>query len=361
MTNKNAIFTGWTIVLALVLTILAPVNVGAQAIKSSPRPYYVALGDSYSSGEGLAPFLAGSGSCDRSPEAYPELVAHRLGNVTLRFSACSGATIAQISDQVASLAPKEFRRTALTTVMAGGDDLPFAGLIRACIGAVTSATSQTIEYLPSVSSATLCASTISGAANLLGASINPVTSGVTIPVSALTFPLTQPSTIESRLIALYSRILHAEGAVRHRATGPQLIVVQYPTLLGSPGSGACQLSSTPLPLPIPTTSGGSTAPLYPAFTNASSFELADLNSYLQIETSVVVERLRSEGYLDVSLAPLESGVAPLDCTTGTSPDLNGLLLSSAGTTTQSGSFHPSASGQAMLAASAVAAWRSATR
>lgn len=55
---------------------------------------YVALGDSYSSGEGNPPFLPGTdGShdyCHRSAAAYPNILAERYG-LDLHFYACSGA------------------------------------------------------------------------------------------------------------------------------------------------------------------------------------------------------------------------------------------------------------------------------
>ena len=67
------------------LTLVPGVRVGASAPAT-----YVALGDSYSSGAGLGPFLTGPAGCDRSPRSYPELVgaARRL---RLDFVACAGA------------------------------------------------------------------------------------------------------------------------------------------------------------------------------------------------------------------------------------------------------------------------------
>ena len=360
MTGRRALLSGWTLVLLLALTIQTSVNVEALSTRAIPKHFYIALGDSYSSGEGLAPFLAGSGSCDRSPEAYPNIVARRLRTVTLRFLACSGATIELISGQVASARPSDLRHAALTTVTAGGNDLPFSGLISSCIGAVASITSPTIKYLGGMSGAALCAGTIHGAANLLGAGVNPTTGALSNPVTALTLPLSQPSAIQTRLIALYLQILHREGALRHRVTGPRLIVVPYPTLLGPAGSDACLLSPAPLPNEGSTTTSTPTGSLYPAFANASSVALGQLNSYLQSETSVVVKSLRSEGYLEVSLAPIEPGFVPLDCSTGTSPSINGLHLNNTAMRALSGFLHPTAAGQALLAASVVAAWRSAT-
>lgn len=50
----------------------------AYAIVGAPVPpfsqRYVALGDSYSSGEGNPPFIEEAGSCDRSTKAWPNLL-----------------------------------------------------------------------------------------------------------------------------------------------------------------------------------------------------------------------------------------------------------------------------------------------
>ncbi len=71
--SRRALLSGWTLVIALVLATQFSATVEALSPRVNPKPLYIALGDSYSSGDGLAPYLAGSGSCDRSPEAYPNL------------------------------------------------------------------------------------------------------------------------------------------------------------------------------------------------------------------------------------------------------------------------------------------------
>ncbi len=91
-------------------TTSAPLTPGAPvgapiAIKANST--YVALGDSYAAGEGLAPFEvqrdASCNNCDRSPRAYPRLL--RFSDpVTVVFVACSGATMADIASGVTSLA-----------------------------------------------------------------------------------------------------------------------------------------------------------------------------------------------------------------------------------------------------------------
>ena len=355
MLNRTRV-TNWLVALSVAATVFAVVPAGASNAAPRTNSLYVALGDSYSSGEGLVPFIAGSGSCDRSTQGYPALVAHALRTLTLRFVACSGATSAQISAQVGTVSKKQWRQTALATVSAGGNDLPFSGLISACIGATTKSATPLFFYNPGVNSSIDCLAAVTSAAQLLGGALTTTNDALTIPSAALTLPLRQPSTIETRLRALYLKIMRAQGVVLHRAKGPRLVVVTYPSLLATSGAGACVLSPTPLPIAGPPGTDGLPQSLLAAFTSPASYLLSDLNTYLQLETSIVVAQLRSEGYLGLSLARATS-FAPLVCSTGTSPDLNGLLLASTATTSSGGSFHPTSAGQSLLASSVEAAWR----
>jgi alpha-tubulin suppressor-like RCC1 family protein len=114
----------------------------------SPTPDYVALGDSFASGEGLPPYTAKSDSpsdqCHRSTTAYPVQMSTFV-NLPLMDWACSGATTqhvlsskldnenAEISDGGLS------RNTGLVTVTVGGDDAGFSHTIISCI-------EQDVEY-----------------------------------------------------------------------------------------------------------------------------------------------------------------------------------------------------------------------
>ena len=281
-----------------------------------------------------------------------QIVKNDLAFSRFRFVACSGATIAQVNTQVSQV-PSFLKQANLTTVTAGGNDLPFFGLIAACLGAVASAQSVTIKYLPGVSSQTGCNSAVGNAARLLGATFNPSDGSIAEPTGALTLPWTQPSTIEARLTNLYLRILRAERAIKHSRDGPRLIVVQYPSMLTNQGSGNCLLSSTTLNLAaLPRADG-----LYPGFTNASANELVQISNILRAETAVVVKNLHSQGYLGVAVAQAPSTFTPLDCQTGSSPDLNGLVLNLSPSGVGIGSFHPTASGQTKMAESVDALWR----
>lgn len=126
---------------------------------------YVALGDSYSAGEGVEPYFEPSNGCHRSERAYPTLVEapgsptssihdrQQVGDQTVAwgFQACSGA----VTDNVTSRAPLhrdplwqlEVPRTGdtgnandlpvdeatdLVTITIGGNDMGFAEILTFC-------------------------------------------------------------------------------------------------------------------------------------------------------------------------------------------------------------------------------------
>lgn len=120
---------------------------------------YVALGDSYSSGEGVEPFEAGTDTkqndevynvCHRSASSYARLLA---GDASLSlsiqgFKACSGAKMAQITGRWPEKGPdnKDGRNlneapqldavksdTDVVTISIGGNDADFGGLATRCL------------------------------------------------------------------------------------------------------------------------------------------------------------------------------------------------------------------------------------
>ena len=133
--------------LPLSLGTVAGSDLKSNVVSSSQ---YVALGDSYASGEGLqsnaATYIAPSNNdgCHRSPTAYPVLVATSL-NLDLGqfetygsggFAACSGATTKDLlrgengePAQLSALSPA----TRWVTVTDGGNDLHFANVLLACL------------------------------------------------------------------------------------------------------------------------------------------------------------------------------------------------------------------------------------
>lgn len=136
----------------LVMTICMIVG-PSSAVAVSPS--YVALGDSYASGDGTGVYY--NTSCYTSPLSYPPLVATRDG-YTLTFAACSGATTSTvISSQLGSLNSS----TSLVTVQVGGNDAGFTSVMENCAlyyftcqSAINSADSYIQNSLPAALSTT---------------------------------------------------------------------------------------------------------------------------------------------------------------------------------------------------------------
>lgn len=92
---------------------------------------YVALGDSYTSGNGT--FRADLDmACYRSTLAYPYLVAQQRPGTSLTFAACQGATT---DDIVNSQRLRLNTGTDLVSITIGGNDIGFGDLVLACAGA----------------------------------------------------------------------------------------------------------------------------------------------------------------------------------------------------------------------------------
>ena len=111
----------------------------------NPFPRYVAMGDSYASGEGAPPFEAGTDGtngnwCHRSVNAAAAQFASDPGpdkrRMELVHVACSGAKVKDLAGyqgnsgpQYAALTPG----TKLVTISIGGNDVGFAPILRNCI------------------------------------------------------------------------------------------------------------------------------------------------------------------------------------------------------------------------------------
>ncbi len=90
---------------------------------------YVALGDSYASGVGTGSYDGASGSCKRSPLAYPALWAASHAVASFTSVACGGA---KTTDVIASQAPVLSPSTTLVTVQVGGNDAGFIEVVATC-------------------------------------------------------------------------------------------------------------------------------------------------------------------------------------------------------------------------------------
>lgn len=122
---------------------------GAAGAASSVR--YVALGDSYSSGDGAGNYS--DGSCRESSNAYPVLWAAANAPATFTNETCSGATTSSvISTQLGGLSSA----TTLVSISVGGNDVGFASVLETCVlestsrcvSAVNSAEAQAQSTLP---------------------------------------------------------------------------------------------------------------------------------------------------------------------------------------------------------------------
>jgi lysophospholipase L1-like esterase len=110
-------------------------GIAAPAASAADTVNYVALGDSYSSGTGAGDYLSGSGSCDRSADAYPEQWAAAHPSATFVSVACSSATTASVvSSQLSMLSTK----TTLVSITIGGNDAGFSGVMETCVLSLTS-------------------------------------------------------------------------------------------------------------------------------------------------------------------------------------------------------------------------------
>lgn len=135
-------------VLIAVLTMITILLVApAQAHPRPPRPHpsgYVALGDSYAAGEGLAPFEAGTEAgdqCHRSAaQSHPVLLADsgRRAFDDLTSVACSGAVTADLiatrpgTTRAPQLSALD-RRTETVTLTVGGNDAGFGPILGDCV------------------------------------------------------------------------------------------------------------------------------------------------------------------------------------------------------------------------------------
>ncbi len=104
---------------------------------------YVALGDSYSAGEGLGPFDTGTeGDCHRSSRAYPRLLRFAGQPPAELFAACSGAVSFDVfgtltaPDGTVVQAPQidgqVHPEVGLVTITIGGNDVVFSKVVVHC-------------------------------------------------------------------------------------------------------------------------------------------------------------------------------------------------------------------------------------
>jgi alpha-tubulin suppressor-like RCC1 family protein len=258
---------------ALILAAPTPQPVAAfpaTSTTSPPANEYVALGDSYSSGEGLKTnpnnYISPSGpdGCHRASDAFPVDVAESL-NVNASafeaygeaFVACSGssttAQIAGANGEPTQLNALSQTATKFVTVTAGGDDLPFATTFPDCMRVKGKVLGTPTIDLP-VNPTTACQSSIVSAEATL-------------------------TTLSSTLANYYSKI------IADAAPGAIIEVLNYPQLFPS---GA-------VPSFCPVTSGV-TLPPVPGVTSVPS------TWYLGLSKSVIAQFNTLESQLNGAIA-----------------------------------------------------------
>jgi len=93
-------------------------------------PAYVALGDSYSAGNGAGNYDSSSGDCHRSFSAYPYLWKNAHAPSSFADTACSGAVTTDVLNN--QLGPLN-SSTGLVTITIGGNDAGFADVMTTCV------------------------------------------------------------------------------------------------------------------------------------------------------------------------------------------------------------------------------------
>ena len=115
------------------------------AVAGQPVRTLVAMGDSYSSGEGNPPFDPGTDvkngdHCHRSAQAWPRLLAAADPTITMEAHiACSGATTKDVTSRRFNHEPSQIRQLEalpqppqLITITIGGNDFGFGSVLSNC-------------------------------------------------------------------------------------------------------------------------------------------------------------------------------------------------------------------------------------
>ena len=112
----------------LLLTVLfsLALTVPAEAAGTA----YVALGDSYSAGNGAGNYDSSSGDCHRSFSAYPYLWKNAHSPSSFADTSCSGAVTTDVTNN--QLGPLN-SSTGLVSLTIGGNDAGFADTMTTCV------------------------------------------------------------------------------------------------------------------------------------------------------------------------------------------------------------------------------------
>jgi hypothetical protein len=310
---------------------------------SPPSTNYVAMGDSYSSGEGLQPYDPTSDNsddaCHRSMIAYPRQVtlpgqttpiaqqaAGSGSSATFSFIACSGVVTTGVSTTAVNSPPNaedaagstpwgsvdyHFGEvpqvdqgylapdTTLVTLSVGGNDARFADVLAGCLLTVTDCTAP--NYV-----------------------LQRHSNGVVDPQPLATFEPHVLSELQSHLVSVYSDV--------HRsAPNAEVVVVGYPHLFPADTANL----SCPVGLGL-------------SFSPADQTWMNQMGDQLNASVQRAVNAVKSQG-VDIHFVNPVAGFTGHDVCSGGNAWINGLLAwstSGAGLKMPgSGSFHPKSAGQ----------------
>ena len=123
------------------LVAVAACSSGDDGEPPNPEPVsFVALGDSFSSGEGARDYDETSGACHRSTLSWPHVVDQGESDIVLEeLRACGGATIDHLlapwtgRDQPAQIPAEPDPSVGLVTLTIGGNDVGFSEVVARCV------------------------------------------------------------------------------------------------------------------------------------------------------------------------------------------------------------------------------------
>lgn len=256
---------------------------------------YVALGDSYSSGEGAGDYIegtAGEGDCRRSANAYPTRVAESFDFAgQLGFYACSrqrGASMLESLEKADSQISQAGPHTSLVTLGIGGNDLGFTNVLRACM--------------------------------------------VRVPLMEATACRDQEEEILSRMEEFDATLEDIVRAVRDRAPDARILVVGYPRIFTADPSGMYYT-------------------LAPGDQEWLNETLRDFNTRVRTNVAELDAEIVEEGQTgSVEYVRMSTAIEGHEVGTD-EPWLNGVLLGgfTEGVEVDHGTFHPNARGHKAFA------------
>jgi lysophospholipase L1-like esterase len=288
---------------------------------------YVALGDSYSAGEGLYPYLSGSdqvsprNTCHRSEDAYGPLL-HRdvpsLGAIT--FAACSGAVTDDfyVTNPNNNGEPRQLDRlgaaTKVVTLTIGGNDAGFEDVLTKCI------------YGPEAPGARGCAKD------------ETFVTATQARISALATG--RGKTTAGRPIHALHTLL---ADIHHEAPNARIYIANYPRLFGNPPENG----GKPLKQGQACEVGSVTEGLFTAHYRIGVEDIDWINELSWRLNRKILDEVKAAQkagvpavYATASREFLSHGLCDRS-----SPWIQGLLIDPVAKKPQSGSFHPTEDGQ----------------